>query len=73
MAVDGHSVDDKILAVALELEHDRRIPTVFVTKDMNLRIRADAPGLHAEDYDVEGVELDELWSGVAGSRSRPSQ
>jgi PhoH-like ATPase len=65
-AVDGHSVDDKILAVALELlEHDRRIPTVFVTKDTNLRIRADALGLHAEDYDVEGVELDELWSGVA--------
>ena len=38
---------------------------MFVTKDTNLRIRADALGLHAEDYDVEGVELDELWSGVA--------
>ena len=33
VAVDGHSVDDKILAVALELLGDRRIPTVFVTKD----------------------------------------
>ncbi|WP_242340514.1 MULTISPECIES: PhoH family protein [Anaeromyxobacter] len=66
VAVDGHSVDDKILAVALELlDRDRGVPTVFVTKDTNLRIRADALGLHAEDYDVEGVELDELWSGVA--------
>ncbi|HSD18403.1 MAG TPA: PhoH family protein [Anaeromyxobacter sp.] len=66
VAVDGHSVDDKILAVALELlDRDRGMPTVFVTKDTNLRIRADALGLHAEDYDVEGVELDELWSGVA--------
>ncbi|ABS26441.1 PhoH family protein [Anaeromyxobacter sp. Fw109-5] len=65
VAVDGHSVDDKILAVALELlDRDRGFPTVFVTKDTNLRIRADALGLHAEDYDVEGVELDELWSGV---------
>ncbi|WP_242346196.1 PhoH family protein [Anaeromyxobacter terrae] len=66
VAADGHSVDDKILAVALELlDRDRSRPTVFVTKDTNLRIRADALGLHAEDYDVEGVELDELWSGVA--------
>ena len=66
-AVDGHSTDDKILAVALDLlDHDKGKPTVFVTKDTNLRIRADALGLHAEDYDVEGLAaLDELWSGVS--------
>jgi PhoH-like ATPase len=66
-AGDGHSTDDKILAVALDLlEKDHGKPTVFVTKDTNLRIRADALGLHAEDYDVEGLAaLDELWSGVA--------
>jgi PhoH-like ATPase len=66
-AADGHSVDDKILAVALELAgREPGVPTVFVTKDTNLRIRADALGLHAEDYDVEGLTaVDELWSGVA--------
>jgi PhoH-like ATPase len=63
---DGHSIDDKILAVALEVQdRDKGRRCVFVTKDTNLRIRADALGLHSEDYDVEGVELDELWSGVA--------
>jgi len=63
---DGHVMDDKILAVALDLlEKEKEKPCVFVSKDTNLRIRADALGLHAEDYDVEGVELDELWSGVA--------
>jgi PhoH-like ATPase len=63
---DGHSTDDKILAVALEIaEREKVKPTVFVTKDTNLRIRADALGLHAEDYDVEGVVLDELWSGIS--------
>lgn len=63
---DGHTADDKILAVALELAHrEQGKPSVFVTKDTNLRIRADALGLHAEDYDVEGVVLDELWSGVS--------
>lgn len=65
-AVEGHTADDKILAVALDLlEGDPKTPTVFVTKDTNLRIRADALGLHAEDYDVEGMAaIDELWSGI---------
>jgi PhoH-like ATPase len=63
---DGHAMDDKILAVAFDLAtKEKGTPCVFVTKDTNLRIRADALGLHAEDYDVEGVEIDELWSGVA--------
>lgn len=64
---DSHSTDDRILAVALELlEKEPSLPTVFVTKDTNLRIRADALGLHAVDYDVEGLEaLDDLWSGVS--------
>ncbi|HVO21195.1 MAG TPA: PhoH family protein [Anaeromyxobacter sp.] len=66
MADGTHSIDDKILAVAVALrDHEREKPTVFVSKDTNLRIRADALGLHAEDYDVEGVVLDELWSGIA--------
>jgi PhoH-like ATPase len=63
---DGQIIDDKILAVALDLlTKEKGTPCVFVSKDTNLRIRADALGLHAEDYDVEGVEIDELWSGVA--------
>jgi len=63
---DGHSTDNRILAAALELrDREKGLPAVFVTKDTNLRIRADALGLHAEDYDVEQVDLDTLWSGVA--------
>ncbi len=66
MTSDGHSVDNKILATALDLrDRERALPAVFVTKDTNLRIRADALGLHAEDYDVEEVKLDTLWTGVA--------
>ncbi|HET6436638.1 MAG TPA: PhoH family protein [Anaeromyxobacter sp.] len=66
MADGSHSIDDKILAVAVSLrDREKEKPTVFVSKDTNLRIRADALGLHAEDYDVEGVVLDELWSGVS--------
>jgi PhoH-like ATPase len=63
---DSKTTDDKILAVALWLqEAEKAKPTVFLTKDTNLRIRADALGLHADDYDVEGVAIDEVWSGIA--------
>jgi len=64
---DSHgSVDSKILAVALDIrDREKHKPVVFVTKDTNLRIRADALGLHAEDYDVEEVALDDLWTGIA--------
>ncbi len=63
---DGHSTDNRILATALDLlDREKDLPAVFVTKDTNLRIRADALGLHAEDYDVEEVNLDTLWTGVA--------
>jgi PhoH-like ATPase len=64
---DSHgSVDSRILSVALDLrDREKQKPAVFVSKDTNLRIRADALGLHAEDYDVKEVALDELWSGIA--------
>jgi PhoH-like ATPase len=65
MTTDGHAIDNRILATALDLRDREQLPAVFVTKDTNLRIRADALGLHAEDYDVEGVNLDTLWTGVA--------
>ncbi|MCC7384366.1 MAG: PhoH family protein [Deltaproteobacteria bacterium] len=62
---NGHAVDNRILATAMETkENDPEHPTILVTKDTNLRIRADALGLMAEDYDAERVELTELYSGV---------
>jgi PhoH-like ATPase len=64
VTTDGHAVDNLILATALDLRDREKVPAVFVTKDTNLRIRADALGLHAEDYDVEEVNLDTLWTGV---------
>jgi PhoH-like ATPase len=58
--------DNRILALALSLkaEHPKR-PVVFVTKDTNLRIKADALGIRAEDYEPSSVEPEELYSGTA--------
>jgi PhoH-like ATPase len=56
--------DNFILAVALEVRDAQPdVPAIMVTKDVNLRIRADALGLHAEDYDVEKIQIEELYSG----------
>ncbi len=63
---DGGLMDNRILAVAIETrQRDPQAQTVFITKDTNLRIRADALGLLAEDYEPERVEISELYSGVS--------
>lgn len=62
---DGHKVDNRILAMAIDVkEHLPDDRTILVTKDVNLRIRADALGLEAEDYDVDRQEITELYNGM---------
>lgn len=56
--------DNLILAIALEVkESSGNISTVFVSKDINLRIKADALGLDVEDYESDKVDIEELYSG----------
>jgi PhoH-like ATPase len=59
--------DSKILAVAAELTDEAkkgRVPkVVFITKDTNLRIRADAIGIFTEDFEPEHIVIDELYKG----------
>lgn len=58
--------DNRILALAITLkkEQPKRV-IVFVTKDINLRIKADALGVVSEDYEPSSVEPDQLYTGVA--------
>lgn len=58
------NVDHKIIQVAL-LERDAHPDqqTVMVSMDTNLRIRADALGLKAENYDAGRIEDEHLYSG----------
>jgi PhoH-like ATPase len=57
------SMDNKILQVALEVSKGARERTVFVTQDVNLRVRADVLGLRSEDYQSDKVSIDELYAG----------
>ncbi|MBN2445551.1 MAG: PhoH family protein [Phycisphaerae bacterium] len=55
------SADIEILRVARAIhEAEPTTPVVIVTKDINLRIRADAVGLRAEDYESDRVELSQI-------------
>ncbi|GFO63411.1 PhoH family protein [Geomonas paludis] len=58
--------DNRILAVAVDLmESQKEMPVILVTKDTNLRIKADALGLSAQDYESDKVAIDELYTGCA--------
>ncbi|MDT8440973.1 MAG: PhoH family protein [Desulfuromonadales bacterium] len=57
--------DNRILAVAVDEKKSCECPVIFVTKDTNLRIKADAIGLPAEDYESDKVSIEDLYSGTA--------
>jgi len=62
---NGSAVDSRIVAMALSVQkHQPRVPTILVTKDINLRIKADALGLQAEDYESDRVMIKDLYTGT---------
>ena len=66
VARDAASKDNLILELALEIrDADLKVPTILVTKDVNMRIRGNALGLDTVDYDEQQITLDELYSGSA--------
>ncbi len=65
VALDHSAQDHAILKTALDArDKDRSKPTIFVTMDTNLRIRADALGMEAETYENSKVEIETLDSGI---------
>jgi PhoH-like ATPase len=63
--IKDHNGDNAILAVAMELKQRCDCEVVLVSKDTNLRIKADALGLVAEDYETDKVDLEGLYTGMA--------
>jgi len=62
----GKSADNNILGVAIGLQKERPLqPVTLVTKDINLRIKAAALGIDAEDYFNDQVidDVDLLYTG----------
>ncbi len=61
---DSRSMDQRILEIALEVrEAEPKIPTILVTKDVNMRVRGDVLGLLTADFEPEKVSIEELYPG----------
>jgi PhoH-like ATPase len=62
--LDPAKADNRILSTALALggTHGRHA-VELITKDINLRIKADVFGVNAKDYEPERVSLDEMYEG----------
>src|SRR5687768_4636177 len=61
VGLDKTSQDQAILQTAIDArDSDKSKPTVFVSMDTNLRIRADAIGIASETYENQRIEDDAL-------------
>jgi len=61
-ALDIDKADNRILAVAAEL-HASGKRTIFISKDINARVKSDALGIPAEDFEHDHITADFLHAG----------
>jgi len=62
---NANTVDNRILSLASGIQKAQpKNATVLVSKDINLRIKADALGLQAEDYETDRVFIKDLYTGM---------
>ncbi|MBF0552149.1 MAG: PhoH family protein [Deltaproteobacteria bacterium] len=63
--LDPGKPDNRILAIAHNLGKLDGKSVILVTKDLNLRIKADLMGIVAEDFYNDRIDYQQLYSGVA--------
>ncbi len=62
--LDTDKVDNRILMMALALQTKfSKSEVTLISKDINLRIKADVFGVNATDYDPNNVSTDDLYDG----------
>lgn len=62
--LDSEKADNRILATAMALQKQHpRTKVELITKDINLRIKADVIGVTAKDYEPDGVNQEDLYEG----------
>lgn len=65
--------DNRILAAALSLKKNHpRKRVIVVSKDINMRVKADAVGLEAEDYRADKIQVNELYTGYTELEVEPA-
>lgn len=61
--MDLVKADNRILATALAMQTRYPDKVELITKDINLRIKADVFGIKAKDYDPENAHFEDLYQG----------
>lgn len=61
--MDSSIPDNRMLACALHLQRANGRDVVFVSKDLNARVKGTALGLDTQDYDPDRVPFDDLYTG----------
>jgi PhoH-like ATPase len=59
---EGQKSDNQILSIALGLKNKGE-KVIFITKDVNLRIKAEILNIATQDYEKSKVKIDELYAG----------
>ena len=54
--------DNRIIAAAWRLRQENK-PVIFISKDINARIKSDALGIETQDYESQKVDYETLYSG----------
>lgn len=69
-----NTVDNRIVSLAQAIQKAQpKNATILVSKDINLRIKADALGLFAEDYETDRVFITDLYTGMVEMSVSPAK
>jgi PhoH-like ATPase len=56
--------DNRILRTVLKMQRKHAGNVTFITRDTNMRLKCDALGVRAEDYENAHIRIDEQFSGI---------
>ncbi len=63
LGLDTQKYDNRILALTQNLIREKNDSVILVTKDLNLRIKADVMGIRAEDFHNRKIDYHEMYRG----------
>lgn len=72
--LDPHKADNQVIALTLQLRADHSdTPVILVSKDINVRVKADALNLQAQDYETDKMVRNEedLYDGMTTLQVAP--
>lgn len=72
--LDQAKADNRILATAIALQKQfPRVKVELITKDINLRIKADVMGINANDFEPDNLSQEDMYEGYQEIAVTPAQ